>query len=206
MKRITIIAMLGMAILLLGVTSAVAAVIGPDNPGFEDNQAPRAGYQGWDNEYIYGWKPFSASVWLEKGADHVVVEQNPDIAQGHFLKLNGVDANYVGVRSVHMPVTPMSLYTATAQGYVKEMADPSRLQIWLEFWPASPKAESATYRLKYSKAVAGSLGNWEKLEVSDVAPADAATATILIIINKSGKSPLVPAEVYVDNVQLEQVQ
>jgi hypothetical protein len=206
MKRALLTAMVLLAACLATVGAMAAPVVMLDNGNFESSEEPRTGYQGWDDECIYGWKPFAGLAWMSSGKEHVAVVEAPDAVGGHYLKLVGVENNYVGIRSVHMPVEKNGMYTLSAKAFVKELADPSRVQVWLEFWPENPKSESSSYRLKYSRANAGEIGCWQELEVSDIAPPEAATVTALIIIHKTGKGPSLPAEAYVDDVRLQAVQ
>jgi hypothetical protein len=182
-----------------GMTATAAAL---DNGSFESNEEPRADYQGWEAEYIFGWKPFAGSAWKGKEQEHVSVVSFPGAVGEKCLRLIGIEDNYVGVRSIHVPVEKNGIYTLSAKVFVKELPQPSRAQIWLEFWPADTKAETSTYRMAYSRATASSAGKWLDLEVSAEVPENAATATALIIIHRTG-TPQLPAEIYVDDVRLE---
>ncbi len=203
MKKLGVVMMVVLAVCAWSF-AALAAALGPENGDFEVTLEPRKGYQGWANEYIFGWKAFSGGTpWVPDGPAHVAVVKTAGAGGQVALKLVGVNEGYVGLRSVHMPVEPNGAYQLTAKAFVKELADPSRVQVWLEFWPKDLKSETSTYRLQYSRATSTMVGSWEDLQVGGMAPADAATCTVLIIIHRSGKAPLVPAEAYVDDVKLE---
>lgn len=204
MRRFIQVVVVSLVVLMLG-SIGVSAAVALDNGDFEVQLPPREGYQGWENEYIYGWKPFAATAWVDKG-DHVKVIEHPQKPGQHVLKMSGRDDGYVGLRSHHVPVTPGNFYAVTADAFVEALADLSRLQVWLEFWPADASAETAAVRMHYTRATASDLGVWQELATADVAPEGAATATVLVIIHRSGKSPLVPAEVMVDNVVITEMK
>ncbi|HHW11252.1 MAG TPA: hypothetical protein GXX29_14955 [Firmicutes bacterium] len=201
-RQALLLMMLAALVLVLGTAGTAAAAAGLDNGSFESEEPPRAKYQGWEDEYIFGWKPFAGSAWKNKEQEHVSVVACPSREGEKCLRLVGVEDNYVGIRSIHIPVEKKGFYTVSAKAFVKELGQPSRCQVWLEFWPADLPAETSTYRIAYHRANASALDVWQDLTVSAQAPDNAATATVLIIIHRTG-NPQLPAEVYVDDVHFE---
>jgi hypothetical protein len=201
MKRQAQVFIISLLVLMLG-SLAVSAAAALDNGDFESTLAPREGYQGYGNEYIYGWKPFAGTVWMAggEGDKHVKVIEDPKNPGQHMLKLSGRDDGYVGLRSHHIPVTPGAFYAITANTFVEALAEPTRMQVWLEFWPVNATAETSTVRMQYTRATANAVGVWQELAVADIAPEGAGTATVLVIIHSSGKLALIPAEVVVDDI------
>ncbi|HHT26366.1 MAG TPA: hypothetical protein GXZ82_03820 [Firmicutes bacterium] len=204
MKRFAQVLIISLVVLMLG-SIAVSAAVALDNGDFESQLPPRERYQGWENEYIYGWKPFAGTAWVGKG-DHVMVIEHPQKPGQHVLKLSGRDDGYVGLRSHHVPVTPGSIYAITANVFVEELAEPSRMQVWLEFWPADTPSETSGDRMHHTRATAKNVGVWQELAVADIAPEGAATATVLVIIHRSGQLALVPAEVMVDDITITELK
>lgn len=188
------------AVVFLSVGASAAENL-LENGSFDINLPPRKNPQGYGNEYIYGWRPFAGSVWMNQPIEHVKVVERSDAPSGYALRLLGHESGYVGLRSSHIPVEPGEFYTLTAKSYVAALAEPSRFQVWVEFWPAEFSGENSANRLDEPRARATLVGQWEDLEVTVLAPSEAATATVLIIIHTIASGPRLPAEVYVTDVR-----
>lgn len=171
-----------------------------ENGSFTVKRDPRPKHQGLGNEYIYGWRAFAGTVWMNEGVEHVKVVERPDTETGTALRLLGHEGGYVGIRSAHMPVEPGGQYKLKASTFVEELADVSRIRVWVEFWPEDMPAETSTYRLSTHEVKASRLREWEHHELSVTADETAATATILILVHTSGTGPRVPSEAYVTGV------
>jgi hypothetical protein len=197
MKRISLTLIVCLIALLLGAVGVSAAQNLLDNGDFMSTQEPRKGYQGWIDEYIYGWKPFT-TAWISGG--HITVIPNPEKPGTNLLRMTGIESGYVALRSHHIPVTPGNLYALSARSFIKELAEPGRFQLFIEFWPADIKGETSAERMGLTKAIASEKGVWQDLQAAVEAPEGAATATIMVLIHSQAKLAPLPAEVLVEEV------
>jgi hypothetical protein len=184
MKR-RMIVMLMAIVMLVSVTVSVGAKnLVLDNNGFEINEESREG------EIHFGWKHFVAG----NTNTSITAEEAAEGKQS--LKMIGIDGTYVGVRSVHVPVTAGKTYTVSVKALLREMGNPSGFRIYMEFWPEGYEAETSAWRLAYPRAQGDVVGKWSTLSVTDMAPANAASLSVLIFFNK------VSGLAYVDDVQV----
>jgi hypothetical protein len=203
MRKNKLTLLVSLIILLFSAAAVSAAQNLLDNGDFMSTLPPREGYQGWADEYIYGWKPFT-TAWIAGG--HITVIPHPEKPDTSLLRMTGIESGYVALRSHHIPVTEGSMYMLNARALVKELAEPSRFQLFIEFWPADLESETSAFRMSLTKAVAREKGVWLDLEVAETAPEGAATATIMVLIHSQAKLDPLPAEVLVENISFVEVQ
>ena len=186
MKRAMILALLVISFILTSAILANAKELIIENSDFESTAKPR------EEELFFGWNPYysgetNATIVTEKAAEGV-----------RSLKLVGIEGEYVGVRSVRIPIEPGKEYTISLQAFTEEIEDPGIFQVLLEFWPVGYVGSSSKMRLDYRKIRGRDTKGWYSMSGRIVAPLFTDSASIFISISD------IEGTVYVDDIRLTQ--
>ncbi|MBP1990539.1 S-layer homology domain-containing protein [Paenibacillus eucommiae] len=161
---------------------AAANGAGPTGPEL----LPNGGFELQTNGHPDEWSQYDSSL--------SVMVSDEEVYEGNYsIKL--VDPSpsaQPGLRSSSVPVTPGSAYQASIFAYVNAVA--AMPDMYLEFW------DSSGARIQVEIKAAEALDAWHELVIQQVAPANAAYATILLY-----GSSVYEGTTYLDHASLTQI-